>query len=489
VSEADVPVRPGDLVGGKYRVERTLGAGGMGVVVAARQIDLDRPVALKFLQTKLLETPGLVTRFSREARAAAKLESEHVARVLDVGTLPTGEPYMVMEYLEGEDLAQRLASRGPVPFTVAVGYVLQACEAVAEAHALGIIHRDLKPGNLFLANRASGPPVIKVLDFGLSKSDSPGQENVTSESSILGSPLYMSPEQLMSARTADARSDIWSLGIVLYELLTGHTPFPYERIAGLVAAILQKAPQPIDTWRADVPPGLQGVVIACLEKEPAKRLSSVAGLAVALGPFGPPGSDRSIQRILHVLREADPSVAAPRAATLAPTEPDRSPPAGPAVASESVAGSSRTIRERSPATTLASGPDGARTQTRRVVRRWVVVGLTMAGLAASAGFALIPGRAGNEKEVSAARPVLPRTGISDATTLVPPAPAQPLESAAPVLPAASSLAPQARALPAEPRTKRLQPAAPASAAVAPSPPPAPAPSSSPEDPLRRLQTM
>ena len=477
-------------MGGKYRVERTLGAGGMGVVVAARQIDLDRPVALKFLQTKLLGTPGLITRFSREARAAAKLESEHVARVLDVGMLPGGEPYMVMEYLDGEDLARWLASRGPVPFAVAVGYILQACEAVAEAHALGIIHRDLKPGNLFLANRASGPPVIKVLDFGLSKSDSPGQENVTSDSSILGSPLYMSPEQLMSAKSADARSDIWSLGVVLYELLTGHTPFPYERIAGLVAAIFQKPPQPIDTWRADVPPGLQGAVIACLEKEPAKRLSSVAGLAMALGPYGPPGSDRSVDRILHVLRAADPGVDAPGASALAPTESDGSPPAGPALVSESVAGSSRTIRARSPATTLPSGSDGARTQTRRVVRRWVVAGLTVTAIAASAGFVLIPGPGRNAQEVIAARPVLPRAGVSDATTLVPPPPARPVESSPPLAPpAASPLAPQARPLPAEPRTKRVQPAAPASAsaAVAPSAPPAPAPP--PDDPLRRLQTM
>jgi serine/threonine-protein kinase len=467
----------------------------MGVVVAARQIDLDRPVALKFLQTKVLERPGLITRFSREARAAAKLESEHVARVLDVGALPGGEPYIVMEYLEGEDLAQRLASRGPETFAVAVEYVLQACEAVAEAHALGIIHRDLKPGNLFLANRASGPPMIKVLDFGLSKSDSSDQENVTSESSILGSPLYMSPEQLMSARTADARSDIWSLGIVLYELLTGHTPFQYERIAGLVAAILQKAPQPIDTWRADVPPGLQGVVMRCIEKEPADRFSSVAGLAIALGPFGPPGSDRSVQRILHLLGAAASGIVATDVSPLAPTEPDGRPPEGPAVASESVAGSSRTLREPSPAATLPSGPGGARTQTRRIVRRWIVAGLTVTGLAASAGFVLITRPAQNGPEVLAARPVPPLAGLSDATTLVPPAPARPVDSAAPpASAAASALAPEPRAVPAEPRTKRVKTAAPASAAPASAAPalsarPTPAPAPSPDDPLRGLKAM
>ena len=169
MSEAECPVRPGDVVAGKYRVDRTLGVGGMGVVVAATQIELDRRVALKFLLPKVLERPRLVARFSREARAAASLQSEHVARVIDVGTLESGGPYIVMEYLEGEDLSHVLARRGPLPSDEAVGYVLEACEAVAEAHAHGIVHRDLKPANLFLATRATGAPVIKVLDFGLSK--------------------------------------------------------------------------------------------------------------------------------------------------------------------------------------------------------------------------------------------------------------------------------------------------------------------------------
>ncbi len=330
------PVGPGDVVGGKYRVERVLGAGGMGVVVAAIQTELDRPVALKFLLPKLLERPGLVIRFSREARAAAKLESEHVARVLDVGTLEGGAPYIVMEYLEGHDLASVLAARGALPSEQAVGYVLQACEAIAEAHSRGIVHRDLKPGNLFLTNRASGAPVIKVLDFGLSKIVSSGEEHVTSESGILGSPLYMSPEQLMSPRTADARSDLWSMGVVLYELVTARAPFEYERIAGLVAAILQKPPVPMAHWRADVPAELQTVVFRCLEKDPSQRFPTVFHLAKALAPFGPPDSSRSVDRITHLLRSSSPKAAPSDAAEAPPTETPTAPNEA-----ESVAGSSR----------------------------------------------------------------------------------------------------------------------------------------------------
>jgi serine/threonine protein kinase len=302
VTRAVSPVQEGELVAGKYRVTRTIGAGGMGIVVAATQIELDRPVALKFLLPEALERPDIAARFAREARAAAKLEGEHITRVLDVGSLPTGEGFIVMEYLEGVDLARVLARDGALPHELAVKYVLEACEGVAEAHAHGIVHRDLKPGNLFLAKRVNGASVIKVLDFGISKfTSAEGSDHVTSTSSLLGSPVYMSPEQLMSARTVDARSDIWALGVVLFELLCGVTPFQGDRMPVLVAAILHRPALSMDDARPNLPPGLVAVVHRCLEKDPSKRFANVAELASALAAFGPPASERSLERIVHTL--------------------------------------------------------------------------------------------------------------------------------------------------------------------------------------------
>ena len=215
------PVKLGEMLAGKYRVERVLGAGGMGVVVLARHVQLDQLVALKFLLAQSLTNPKVVARFEREARAVVKLKSEHVARVLDVGTMEAGAPYIVMEYLEGEDLSQTVERRGPLPVAEAVDYLLQACEALAEAHGMGIVHRDLKPGNLFLTRRVDGKSLVKVLDFGISKLEG-GREDLalTQPAEVVGSPKYMSPEQLRASRLADARSDIWSLGVILYELIT-----------------------------------------------------------------------------------------------------------------------------------------------------------------------------------------------------------------------------------------------------------------------------
>jgi eukaryotic-like serine/threonine-protein kinase len=295
-------VQEGEVVAGKYRVDRVLGEGGMGIVVAATHLELDQQVALKFLLPSVATRPEIVQRFTREARAAAKIRSEHVARVLDVGTLDTGMPYMVMEYLEGEDLAQVIARRGALPVQEAVGYILQACEAVAEAHAVGIVHRDLKPANLFLAKRPSGPPAIKVLDFGISKVPSTAKDvALTSSTGVMGSPGYMSPEQMTAAIRADARSDVWSFGIVLHELLTRELPFDAESMPEIIAAILQQPHPAMGASRGDVPAGVQSVVDRCLEKEPGRRFGNVAELARALAPFGPARSALSVERIEHVL--------------------------------------------------------------------------------------------------------------------------------------------------------------------------------------------
>jgi serine/threonine protein kinase len=300
--DTSIPVSPGDLVAGKYRVDRVLGAGGMGVVLAATHEQLDQPVALKFLHTSVLQLPEVVQRFMREARSAVKIHSEHVARVLDVGALESGAPYMVMEYLDGQDIAEVLAARGALPAQETVGYVLQACEAIAEAHSLGIVHRDLKPANLFLARRPSGKPTIKVLDFGISKVRSSTMDHaVTKTSALMGSPGYMSPEQMVAAKSVDARSDIWSIGVLLYEMLSHRMPFLAETMPELVAAILQKVPDPIGTVRPDLPVGLQVVVTRCLEKDPAARYANVAELARALVPFGPARGELSVERIEQVL--------------------------------------------------------------------------------------------------------------------------------------------------------------------------------------------
>ena len=325
MSESEAPVREGDVIAGKYRVERVLGKGGMGVVVAAMHVELEQRVALKFLLPEAAAHPDVAARFAREARAAARIHSEHVARVIDVGTLPTGAPYMVMEYMDGEDLEHVLARVGPLPFDAATSYVLQACEALAEAHVLGIIHRDLKPANLFLARRRNGDPIVKVLDFGISKStQSTTGAQLTKTSSIMGSPLYMSPEQMTSAKSVDVRSDVWALGALLYELLAGRPPFLAETMPELIAAILQAPPDPIRAHRADVPPALEAVIHRCLEKSRALRFANVAELARALVPFGPARSEVSVERISHVLGDgsaaaASLGTAATAHAAMAPT--------------------------------------------------------------------------------------------------------------------------------------------------------------------------
>ena len=302
-------VHEGQILAGKFRIERVLGQGGMGVVVAATHLQLDERVALKFLLPDALANPEAVERFAREARAAVKIKSEHVARVSDVGTLESGSPYMVMEYLHGEDLAVWVRRNGAMAVPEAIEFLLQAGEAIAEAHALGIVHRDLKPANLFVTRRVDGSPCIKVLDFGISKLTLPGSAaapelGMTKTSTVMGSPLYMSPEQMSSSRNVDMRTDIWALGVILYETLTGRVPFEAETMPQLCGMILQDPPRPIHELRPDLPPVLQEVVLRCLEKNRDRRYANVADLAFALAPFGLPAAQRSAERIARVLGAA-----------------------------------------------------------------------------------------------------------------------------------------------------------------------------------------
>ncbi len=295
------PVKEGEILAGKYKIERMLAKGGMGVVVAAMHEALEQRVALKFLLPEGAENADAVGRFLREARAAVRLRSEHVAKVLDVGTLDTGSPYIVMEYLEGRDLQAVLTERGKLSPQTAVSYVLQACEAIAEAHAHGIVHRDLKPGNLFLTRRNDGTPCIKVLDFGISKLPSGQlQGAMTKTATLMGTPYYISPEQLRSSKNADSRSDIWALGMILYELLSGSVAFPRETLPELCTAIIYDSAPDFRAHGVDIAPELVRVVMRCLEKAPENRYQTLAELAAALATFVSDGG-ASAERISRIL--------------------------------------------------------------------------------------------------------------------------------------------------------------------------------------------
>jgi hypothetical protein len=232
-----------------------------------------------------------------------KIRGEHVARVIDVGSFESGAPYMVMEHLDGRDLSAVLTERGVLTPADAVDAVLQACEALAEAHALGIVHRDLKPANLFLTRRPDGTPSIKVLDFGISKvtNASASDNAMTKTSAIMGSPLYMSPEQMTASRDVDARTDIWAIGVVLYELLAGRPPFRAETLPEICGLILTMAPPAIRNFSPSTPEPLQLAVLRCLEKDRARRFQSVSDLAQAIAPFGSRATSRSVERISRIL--------------------------------------------------------------------------------------------------------------------------------------------------------------------------------------------
>ncbi len=296
-------LKVGDLLASKYRVERILGEGGMGVVVAAYHELLDQHVAVKLLYQDIADREAQ-SRLLLEARSAAKLQSEHVARVVDVDVGPDGLPFIVMELLEGADLCQIADARGALPRWLVVDYMLQALEGLAHAHARGIIHRDLKPSNLFLANRPNGTQIIKILDFGISKSQEPPDrkaQQLTGGRTVLGSPPYMSPEQVRSPKTVDHRTDIWSLGICMYELLTNSMPFGGDELQETFAQILEREPTPIRALVNGVPEGVERVVMKCLAKKREERFPDVGELAKALAPFGSGTWIQSADRVCATL--------------------------------------------------------------------------------------------------------------------------------------------------------------------------------------------
>jgi eukaryotic-like serine/threonine-protein kinase len=275
--------KPGETLAGKYKIVRVVGEGGMGVVFEATHEKLRNRVAVKALMPSLLEMADVVARFEREGRTAAQLRGRHVARVLDVDTTRNGLPFMVMEYLEGQDLDSELQRRKKLPIGEAVDYVLQACEAMAEAHAVGVVHRDLKPANLFLCSEREAR-VVKVLDFGISKSAGDKDARLTGTYATVGTPLYMSPEQVRSPRSVDHRTDIWSLGVILFELLTGSTPF-LGSTTGAAASIVLDPPLLMKDLGVVVPPELEAAVLKALEKDASRRFPDVRSFAAAIAPF------------------------------------------------------------------------------------------------------------------------------------------------------------------------------------------------------------
>jgi eukaryotic-like serine/threonine-protein kinase len=302
VKPADVGVTIGQVFEGKYRVESILGHGGMGVVAECVHLALNERVAIKMLRQDVLGDQDAVSRFLREAQAAVKLKSEYVARVSDVGTSVAGTPYMVMEYLEGHDLGELLKQRGVLPAQWAVELMLQTAEALCEAHSLGIVHRDIKPTNLFVTWRPDGTALIKVLDFGISKSSMGTDLHLTQTQSLLGTPAYMSPEQMRSARLVDHRTDIWSLGTVFYESLEGHRPFEADSFSEMCVKVAVDPP----TQMQNTPPALQQIILRCLAKAHEQRYANMAEFARDLVPFAadPHNAQMLVERMQRMLKRS-----------------------------------------------------------------------------------------------------------------------------------------------------------------------------------------
>lgn len=405
-----VPI--GAVLAGKYRIERVLGQGGMGVVIQATHLQLHQPVAVKFLLPEVLANPQVVQRFLREAQAVVRLRSEHVARVLDVGSLEDGAPYMVLEYLDGTDLSH--FSRQQLTIGQIIDLMLQACEALAEAHALGIVHRDIKPANFFITRRSDGSRLLKVLDFGISKLQPTSLEgNLTATATVMGTPAYMSPEQMKSSRDVDNRSDIWALGVVLYELFQGSPPFVADSFGAIAIKV---ATEPLPPLTAQLPPGLSGAVYRCLEKDPARRFQNIAEFAHVLAPYAQSTAQAvvSVERMSRVLG----------------TDPPR------------------------PSSTLTSS-SGAITQNPRSARHLPLAAGAVVLLGALVAIGLVVSRGDNKAADSAPQTIpavsLPASPTSpdrelarppappDATVAVAPAPA--LEAALPAPDAAVAVAP------------------------------------------------
>ncbi|HRG99782.1 MAG TPA: serine/threonine-protein kinase [Polyangiaceae bacterium] len=455
-----VQPRPGDIVDGKYELVREIGKGGMGVVYEAMHTRLNQRVALKFLLPADLNDHEALARFEREARASAALTSPHIVRVVDVGKTAHGLPFIVMEFLEGHDLAQRLKQSGPVEPTDLVDLIIQACAAMAEAHGAGIVHRDLKPSNLFMAEQTNGRSIVKVMDFGISKITAENDELTTTQT-MLGTPQYMAPEQVLSSRAIDHRADIWSLGVVLYRALTGRYPFRGDNAAQMAVAIATTQPEDIREVDPTLPRELADVVMKTLSRDPAARYQDMASLAEALAPFGTRGAQSASFRAWTARSRSGPQ---PR------VEPPR-PSAAEVVAARTIslssAGGLPALVAAAPAETRTFRTFVAPADQGQKTARWAVgaAGAAVVGLGSAIAIVVIllsrrpsaaaAGEAPPEPvpvastALAAPPPTAPPTPSEPSTTPAPPSatakatprrPGQPLATHAPVAPAAPASA-------------------------------------------------
>lgn len=449
----------------------------MGAVVSAMHVALGERVALKFLNPALAATDtDAIGRFVREAKATSRIKSEHVVRVTDVGATDDGMAYIAMELLEGEDLAT-LLSRGVLPLALAVDCTLQGAEALSEAHAVGVVHRDIKPSNLWMARRSDGSPLVKVLDFGISKLAKADEAhgNITSTQSVFGSPTYMSPEQIRSAKRVDHRTDVWALGVVLFELLTGRLPFESETVAGVLAAISADAPTPLRALRPEMPEAVERAILRCLEKDPARR-ASLPELAELLVPFATPNGRIAGERIPRIGSSPSMPVGIP---------PTTLPPAPPVTSSQTLAMSATEPNMTTANLDHAGGASGALRLRRAAML--VVVGIVGVGLVAVA-FVTMSRRAhlaavASAKADSASVPAVATSSATASVAAAPP-PIEPT-SPAPIASAAASAAtrrdppdaPQPKPVAGGHAPRKAPP--PAKSATAASPPPIVEPKPSP----------
>ena len=462
-AEATLPLAPGDLVAGKYEVDRVLGVGGMGAVFAAVDRTTGERVALKCLLPIFCENVDVITRFLREGSATMRLQSEHIARVSATGALDSGVPYIVMEHLDGRDLRSVVRSSGPLDVKVAAGYVSQVCAALAEAHALGIVHRDLKPANLFLTLRPNGSALIKVLDFGIAKYTSPSllgdHAEMTKTQAVLGSRAYMSPEQMLRPKEVDARADIWSLGVILYFFVTGKSPFTSDTIEAMIMRIVSGSPEPMTTLVPGLPPAFEAIVMRCLAKSREARYSNVTELARALAPFASDIQDRTTMTL---------DDARTRSRDARPPESGGSTQLGYASSAPALAGASRERLSQS------SQVRASVTSVTQVKRRPLQPLMVTAGAMALVGTAIVVGsivvgaRGGSARaEAAEAVPPLPvqaapPSSIAIAIAIAPPVAVAVVEEppAAPPPPVASSVPEAAAALSAAPAVRPAAPATP-----------------------------
>ena len=431
---------PGSVLAGKYRVERQIGSGGMGVVVEATHLGLGQRVAIKILDPDLATERENVVRFFREARVAATLPSEHIARVSDVGQTDDGAPYLVMELLVGCDLAAEIARAGRVPTSAAVDWVLEACEGLADAHAAGLVHRDIKPQNLFLAQRPGRTPIVKVLDFGLTKDQGRVDGlSLTQPGSVFGTPQYMSPEQVLDAKNVDARCDQHALGMILFELLTGRPPYEGSAASALFVVIATAPPPSARTLRPDVPPALDAAILRALAKRPEKRFGSLAGFAEAIAPFGGPGAPAMVANVRRVLGQA------PTAARVDASPIDDEKTTLPHVRSPAASG-----------TDLTSSSDLGRRRVQRAAITGAITAVVAMGIGAVVLLSGPAPESATSHVASTAAPVA--SDIRSEPTITP---AEPASAAAPAA-SASATPPAGGAAKAPPAARSPQKGAPAS---------------------------